>query len=51
MWAIELPRALPGETCAVAIAREMRWDSRSRLLNQHWNPGQYQTFSLSNWVP
>ena len=37
---IALPRALPGKTCAVTIARETRWDSPSEVLNQHSAPGQ-----------
>jgi hypothetical protein len=28
---IALPRALPGKTCAVTIARKTRWDSSSEL--------------------
>jgi hypothetical protein len=36
---IALPRALPGKTCAVTIARETRWDSPSEGLNQHSAPG------------
>jgi hypothetical protein len=40
---IALPRALPGKTCAVMIARETRCDSPSEVLNQHSGPGQKRT--------
>jgi hypothetical protein len=47
---IALPRALPGKTCAVTIARETSWDSPSEVLNQHSAPGQERTSNPSNWV-
>jgi hypothetical protein len=46
---IALPRALPGKTCAVTIARETRWDSPSEVLNQ---PGLgSESVAVDVWIP